>query len=644
MIRRAGVAALIASGVATGGAVASLSRTAAAGVVGSPSGPAASAGVAVRVQGNQLVDASGAPIRLLGVDRSGTEYACAQGWGIFDGPSDSASIAAISSWRVNAVRVPLNEDCWLGISGVNPNFSGAKYQSAIRSYVSSLNAAGMVAVLDLHWSAPGNQLALSQQKMADADHSPAFWTSVASAFKSNPGVVFDLYNEPHDISWSCWLNGCTTSGGWQAAGMQILLNSVRSTGATQPVLAGGLNWSGDLSGWLANEPVDPDRQLAASAHIYNFTQCNTPSCWNSTIAPVAAAVPVVTGEIGENDCAPAFIDSYMAWADAHGVSYLGWSWNTASCGSGPALITSYSGTPTPFGAGLQSHLAAVASSPSAGGVYVLDGYGNLDAEAPAGASAPAKVTTTATWPGTNIARGAAALLDDTGGYVLDGWGGVHAFSIGANTLPQPAATSASWSGWDIARAIALLPSGKGGYVLDGWGGVHPFAVGSNPMPPVATTSAYWPEHDIARSIVMLPSGTGGYVLDGYGGVHPFAIGSSPMPAAATTSASWSGWDIARSVTLTRVGAGGYVLDGWGGVHPFSVGSNAMPPAVNTSAYWMYQDVARGIALNSAGNAGFVCNEVGQVAPFAAAKSAAAPPGGSAALPPGAVGRTIIATS
>lgn len=316
----------------------------------------------VHVNGNRLVNAAGSPIRLLGVDRSGAEYACAQGWGIFDGPSDASSVSAIASWHVDAVRVPLNEDCWLDINGVNPAYAGSNYQSAIENYVAELNAAGMTAILDLHWNAPGSQLALGQQVMADADHSPAFWTSVASAFRTNPNVIFDLYNEPHDISWSCWLNGCVTSAGWQAAGMQSLLNAVRVTGATQPVLAAGLNWAGDLSQWLANEPNDPDHQLAASVHIYNFSGCNTSSCWESTIAPVAAKVPVVSGEIGENDCAQGFIDSYMAWADANGVSYLGWSWNTANCSSGPALITSYSGTPTAYGAGLQSHLAAEAGS------------------------------------------------------------------------------------------------------------------------------------------------------------------------------------------------------------------------------------------------------------------------------------------
>src|SRR2546427_6019816 len=41
---------------------------------------------------SRLVDSAGRPIRLRGVNRSGTEYACAQGWGMFDGPSDSASV------------------------------------------------------------------------------------------------------------------------------------------------------------------------------------------------------------------------------------------------------------------------------------------------------------------------------------------------------------------------------------------------------------------------------------------------------------------------------------------------------------------------------------------------------------------------
>ncbi|MGH9028946.1 MAG: glycoside hydrolase family 5 protein, partial [Acidimicrobiales bacterium] len=215
----------------------------------------------------------------------------------------------------------------------------------------------------LHWSAPGNELATRQQVMADAAHSVAFWSSVASAFRSDPGIVFDLYNEPHGISWSCWLNGCSYHG-WRTAGMQQMLDAVRSAGASQPVMVGGLDWAGNLSGWLSHEPIDPLHQLVASVHIYNFSGCHTVSCWNRTIGPVAKSVPVVTGELGENDCASSFIDSYMAWADGKGISYLGWTWDTWSCTGGLALVSSYDGTPTAFGAGFEAHLDSLYAASS----------------------------------------------------------------------------------------------------------------------------------------------------------------------------------------------------------------------------------------------------------------------------------------
>ena len=60
-------------------------------------------------------------MQLRGVNRSGLEYACIQGWGFFDSPHPdtidiAAMIAAMRSWDIDVVRVPLNEDCWLGIN------------------------------------------------------------------------------------------------------------------------------------------------------------------------------------------------------------------------------------------------------------------------------------------------------------------------------------------------------------------------------------------------------------------------------------------------------------------------------------------------------------------------------------------------
>jgi hypothetical protein len=336
--------------------------------------------LAVHVQDNHLVDANGNFLRLYGVDRSGSEFMCVAGAGVFDGPVDAAAIAAIAAWRLNAVRVPLNEDCWLGINLPDSNpYIGAAYQNAIIAFVQALNNAGIYVILDLHWNAPSTYVANQQQPMADLDHAPTFWTSVASTFKEFPGVIFDLYNEPYVSSWQCWQSGCsvtTSDGTWPTAGMTTLVNVVRATGATQPIMLGGLSYASDLSQWLAYAPVDPmsgPAQLVASYHSYcgppgtsTVAQCQAELSsiqaeqW-PVVSTVAASVPVVTGEFGEFDCATTYVTPYMAFADAEGISYLGWAWITSNCGSFPALISAYTGTPTAYGIGLKSHLGALSA-------------------------------------------------------------------------------------------------------------------------------------------------------------------------------------------------------------------------------------------------------------------------------------------
>ena len=309
------------------------------------------------VVGNRLVDArTGDALLVGGVNRSGSEYACAQGWGFFDGPVTDEAIEAIARWGINTIRLPLNESCWLATNGVRREYAGDAYRAAISDLVDRAARHGLASILDLHWASPGAAVATSQQIAPDAEHAAAFWSGVASTFKDHPSVMFELFNEPHDISWECWRSGCATPDGWLATGAQQLLDAVRATGATQPVIVDGLNWGGDLSQWAQHAPIDPVGQLVVGWHAYNFSGCHDASCWDATVAPVAQRYPVLLTEVGEDDCATGFLEQILPWADRHSVGYLAWSWNTAPCGSGPSLISNYDGTATPFGAGYLRHL------------------------------------------------------------------------------------------------------------------------------------------------------------------------------------------------------------------------------------------------------------------------------------------------
>jgi endoglucanase len=376
----------------------------------SPSGPRSSSsasplpavgslGAGVRVSGNRLVDATGAAVSLAGVNVSGTEFACDQGggptnrgWSIYGGqPLDRlATYQAISGWHMRVVRVPLNEDCWLGINGVKAAYAGNSYRSAISTEVSLIHRAGMIAILDLHWSSPGAYAAVAQQPMPDADHSVTFWQSIATAYKSDPAVIFDLFNEPFlygsyfsnasQDPWACWLNGCSlkqfVSGGqvgpngvatgyqttytWKTAGVQTLISAIRQAGAAQPILVNGLDWANDDSGWLAHRPNDPLAQIIVGAHIYPGESCQLSSCWNSVFTTIDRLYPVLVGETGDHsNSAPSFLPTLIPYADSHRWSYLAWTWNPWADASN-VVIRDWSGTPTPGeGSYLRQHLLSL---------------------------------------------------------------------------------------------------------------------------------------------------------------------------------------------------------------------------------------------------------------------------------------------
>ncbi|WP_338249804.1 cellulase family glycosylhydrolase [Dictyobacter halimunensis] len=333
----------------------------------------------LHVVSGQIQDGSGHVIVPHGVDRSGSQYQCVKSGGsTFDGPNDQTSVSIMTSWNTNIVRVPLNEDCWLGINGEPADGdSSAKYQQDIINYVNLLNQNNQIVILELHWNAPGGQQAQGQQPMPDADHAPAFWTSVANTFKNNSSVMFDLYNEPYTNSWSCWLNGSSGANSspcndtaFAVAGMKTLISTVRNTGSTNVILLGGLQYANDVSGWLNQVqqlPSNLQSNLVASFHIYPNNACISTSCLDSNVAPIQSKFPVIAGEIGEYDCASGFINGIMPWFDSHNIGYLGWAWNTNSCTGTPALISDFNGTPTAYGQGFKAHLATLNNGGGGGG-------------------------------------------------------------------------------------------------------------------------------------------------------------------------------------------------------------------------------------------------------------------------------------
>jgi len=380
----------------------------------------------IRASGSQLVDGQGNTVQLRGVNVSGLESVAIRGgnpgnpWGGQTGiqPNGSGtppwSIMA-TTWGANVVRLPLNEASWLGlhctdVGGAGDTVTngvarqnlpgttikadpGGNYQATVEKSVADATAAGMYVILDLHWAAPGADCPFGQNPYLDSDNSLPFWTSIATQFRSNPAVIFELFNEPFltfltssNNYWSLWKSGGTfgelfTFGSpsqigltWQAPSMQQVVDAIRNdAGATNLILIAGEHYSGDLSEWLANVPTDtltpaqigavwhayPGYGATAGTSAYLQPENQSGDVWSQVQSIQAAGYPVVITEFGDQNTSASegapFAAELLPWADTNGVGYVAWTWDPWPLPNF-VLIRDAAGDPTPgFGVYTKAH-------------------------------------------------------------------------------------------------------------------------------------------------------------------------------------------------------------------------------------------------------------------------------------------------
>jgi endoglucanase len=284
-------------------------------------------------QGNQIFDSSGNVHVFKGLDRPSMEFDPA-GQGI-----TRDDIQRMKAVGANVIRYSLSEGYWLS---THPQFN-ANYQAYVDRAVYWTLQYGMDVILDLHWS--GNPAA--QQQMADKQ-AITFWQQVATKYKGDGRVLFELYNEPHDISGAVWKGGDGTF-----AGMQQLYDAVRGTGANNLVMAGGVDFANDLDSLLPAQALT-GINVAYVTHPYIWK--TPPSGYDAS----AAMFPVIATEFGNaaanpgglapDSCDASAYTSTIADFTKRGMSWTSWAWFVSAqrCAF-PSLLDKFDGTPTPPG-------------------------------------------------------------------------------------------------------------------------------------------------------------------------------------------------------------------------------------------------------------------------------------------------------
>ncbi len=435
---------------------------------GAPAAAAAGVGAGYwHTSGNQILDSSGNPVRIAGINWYGFETPDEIAHGLW-AQDYHKIIDDMKNLGYNTIRIPFSNQMvetpivpqnlsFFNTGPINTDLKGLNSLQILDKIITYAGQDGLKVILDDHRSEAGESAGQNGLWYTSAYPSSAWvsdWTTLAKRYAGNPTVIgFDLRNEPHTPAGDTYAQGATWGTGdpntdvrlaYQQAGNAII---AADPGALifcegigeNPTASGGTNstwWGGDLA--LAGQfPVTltSPGHVVYSAHDYGpslfqqtwFNSSTTPASldavWNGNWGYLYSqgTAPVWVGEFGTDNTAS---DVQSTAAGSQGqwfsslVSYIasnrwmGWTY-WALNGEDPYNLLDGSYDSTPASAAKQSLLASIQ--------FPLPGAGNGSSSSPPPPpvlSCHVAYSLTNSW---STGFQAQVVLNNTGTSTINGW-------------------------------------------------------------------------------------------------------------------------------------------------------------------------------------------------------------------------------
>ncbi|WP_245591868.1 glycoside hydrolase family 5 protein [Cystobacter fuscus] len=190
----------------------------------------------LKVVGNQIQNQNGVAVQLKGMSLFWSQWGSA-----FYNASVVNSLA--DNWKVTVVRAAMavEEGGYL----TNP----AAEKARVKTVVDAAIAKGIYVIIDWHDHSATQHTAQSK----------AFFTEMAQLYKNTPNVIFEIFNEPDNESWS----------EVRAYAVEII-GAIRGAGAPNLVVVGTPTWSQGVDA-AASNPITQYPNVAYTLHFYAGT-------------------------------------------------------------------------------------------------------------------------------------------------------------------------------------------------------------------------------------------------------------------------------------------------------------------------------------------------------------------------------------
>ncbi len=262
------------------------------------------------VQGNK-VTANGQPANLAGMSLFWSNT----GWG-GEKYYNAQTVAWLKSdWKANLVRVAL------GVEEAAGYLTDASNKTRAITVIDAAIANNMYVIIDWHTHhAEDNKAAAI-----------TFFKEMATRYGNYNNVIYEVYNEPLNISWSGVLKPYATD----------VIKEIRAIDPDNLIIVGTPNWSQDVD-VAANDPITAYSNIAYTLHFYAGTHKQSlrdkaQTALNRGIALFVTEWGSVNAD-GGGGVNAAETETWLNFLKTNGISHANWALNDKAEGAS-ALVT-----------------------------------------------------------------------------------------------------------------------------------------------------------------------------------------------------------------------------------------------------------------------------------------------------------------
>ena len=255
----------------------------------------------LKVAGNKIVDKNNQPVSLAGTSLFWSN----DGWGGEKYYTANTVSWLKNSWNSKIVRVAMGVEDGGGYIG-NP----AGNRQKVKTVVDAALAQGLYVIIDWHSHHAENYQA----------QAIAFFQDMARTYGTSPNVLYEVYNEPLQVSWSGTIKPYA----------EAVAGAIRAIDPDNLIIVGTPTWSQDVDA-AAADPITRYPNIAYTLHFYAAT--NKQSLRDKAQTALNRGVALFVTEYGTTEASgngtidAASTQEWMNFMRQKGISHANWAFN-----------------------------------------------------------------------------------------------------------------------------------------------------------------------------------------------------------------------------------------------------------------------------------------------------------------------------